>query len=176
MVVRFSILAAIVAAHPALAQAPATKPALAQAPATKPAATAPRPATPALPRATFIANMDLEFRKLDVDRNGLASTREIEESQRTGAAAEAQSRSRALFAELDRDRNGVLAPAEFAAMQDLRPRADAEPMLRRFDANRDRSISLIEHRAATLRNFDRLDTDMDGLVTQLEMRAGGTPR
>ncbi len=135
-----------------------------------------RASAPALPRATFIVNMDAEFRKMDADKNGLVSTTEIENFQRAVAAGEAQTRSRALFNELDRDRNGALSQVEFAAMQGLTPRADAGPMLQRFDANRDRSISLVEHRAATLRNFDRLDTDMDGLVTAAEMQAAGAAR
>ena len=50
------------------------------------------------------------------------------------------------------------------------PRVDADPMLR-FDANRDGNVSLIEHRAGTLGNFDRLDSDKDGSVTIAEMKA-----
>ena len=47
------------------------------------------------------------------------------------------------------------------------------PMLAREDSNRDSQVSLVEHRAATLANFDRLDTDKDGMVTAAEMKAGG---
>jgi hypothetical protein len=46
-------------------------------------------------------------------------------------------------------------------------------MLGREDGNRDGRISMIEHRTATLANFDRLDTDKDGIVTPAEMKAGG---
>ena len=50
-------------------------------------------------------------------------------------------------------------------------------MLSRMDSNRDGQVSLVEHRSATLANFDRLDTDKDGNVTAAEMKAGGiTPR
>ena len=38
-------------------------------------------------------------------------------------------------------------------------------MLGRMDGNRDRQISLAEHRAAMLANFDRLDTNRDGVVS-----------
>jgi hypothetical protein len=31
----------------------------------------------------------------------------------------------------------------------------------------------VEHRAATVANFDRLDADKDGIVTAAEMKAGG---
>jgi hypothetical protein len=47
--------------------------------------------------------------------------------------------------------------------------------MQRFDPNRDQAITLIEYRAATLANFDALDADHDGVVTQAEMRAGNVP-
>ena len=34
-----------------------------------------------------------------------------------------------------------------------------------MDGNRDQQVSLVEHRTATLANFDRLDTDRNGVVT-----------
>jgi Ca2+-binding EF-hand superfamily protein len=46
-------------------------------------------------------------------------------------------------------------------------------MIARFDGNHDGSISLVEYRAGTLANFDRLDADKDGVVTAAEMRTGG---
>ncbi len=46
----------------------------------------------------------------------------------------------------------------------------------RFDTSKDGKVSLIEHRTATLANFDRLDTDKDGVVTGAEMKAGGVAR
>jgi hypothetical protein len=49
-------------------------------------------------------------------------------------------------------------------------------MLAQEDSNRDSQISLAEHRAATLANFDRLDTDRNGVVTAAEMKAAGIAR
>ena len=46
-------------------------------------------------------------------------------------------------------------------------------MLARMDGNRDSQVNLIEYRTATLANFDRLDTDKNGIVTPAEMKAGG---
>jgi hypothetical protein len=46
-------------------------------------------------------------------------------------------------------------------------------MLSREDGNRDGQVSLVEHRTATLANFDRIDTDKNGIVSVAEMRAGG---
>ncbi len=138
---------------------------LAQAPAT------------ALPRARFITDMDVEFRKMDADKNGQLSRIEIEQYQKLSALAEAKARNQALFKQLDADKSGQLSPTEFATVAAAPPPANAQPILARMDSNRDNQVSLVEHRTATLANFDRLDTDKDGIVTAAEMKAGGiTPR
>jgi Ca2+-binding EF-hand superfamily protein len=135
------------------------------------------PVSQTLARAQFISDMDSEFRKMDADKNGQLSRTEIEQYQKLQAVAQAQSRNRALFAQLDADRNGQLSPAEFAKIATPAPAANGQPMIARMDGNRDNQISLVEHRTATLANFDRLDADKDGYVTAAEMKAGGvTPR
>jgi Ca2+-binding EF-hand superfamily protein len=133
-------------------------------------------AAPAIPRAQFIGDMDSQFRKMDADKNGQLTRTEIEQYQKLSAVAEAQARNRALFAQLDADKNGQLGPAEFAKLTTPAPAANAQPMLARMDGNKDQQVSLIEYRAATLANFDRLDTDKDGVVTPAEMKAGGIGR
>jgi Ca2+-binding EF-hand superfamily protein len=134
-----------------------------------PAAT---PAAP-LPRAKFITDMDGEFRKMDLDKNGQANRTEIEQYQKAQATAQARARNKALFAQLDKDKNGQLSQAEFAGIATPAPVANAQPVLARMDGNRDSQISLVEYRTATLANFDRVDTDRDGVVTAAEMKAGG---
>jgi Ca2+-binding EF-hand superfamily protein len=129
-----------------------------------------------IPRAQFIAQMDSQFRAMDADKNGQLTRIEIEQYQSRSAIAAAKARNSAQFAELDVNRNGQLSPAEFAAMAAPAPAANAGPMLAREDSNRDSQISLVEHRSATLANFDRLDTDKDGVVTPTEMKAGGIGR
>ena len=141
-----------------------------------PAALAAQAAT-SLPRAQFITDMDTEFRKMDADKNGQLTRTEIEQFQKLQAVAQAQTRNQAMFAQLDVDRNGQLSPAEFSKISSPPPAANGQPMIARMDGNRDGQVSLIEHRTATLSNFDRLDTDKDGIVTAAEMKAGGiTPR
>lgn len=132
-----------------------------------------QPGPQPLPRAKFIADMDAEFRKMDADKNGQLTATEIEQFQRIQALAQAQARNRQAFAQLDTDRNGQLSPAEFAKMAIPAKIPGAQAVLGRMDANRDRQVSLVEHRAATLVNFDRLDTDKDGIVSPAEMKAGG---
>ena len=128
-------------------------------------------------RANFIAQMDAQFGKMDADKNGRLDRTEIEQFQKLAAVAEAQARNEALFDQLDLNKNGQISAAEFAKLVTAPPAANAGPMLSREDSNRDGQISLVEHRAATVANFDRIDTDKDGVVSVAEMKAGGiTPR
>lgn len=129
-----------------------------------------------IPRAQFIAQMDSQFRSIDADKNGQLTRAEIEQHQQQSALAEAKARNRAQFAELDTNKNGQLSPAEFAKLTPPAAAANAGPMLAREDGNRDSQVSLVEHRTAALANFDRLDTDKDGVVTPAEMKAGGIGR
>ncbi|HET9352395.1 MAG TPA: hypothetical protein VFO32_00205 [Sphingomicrobium sp.] len=150
-------------------------PALAQArktPAQPP--TGPQP----ILRADFLAQMDAQFGKMDGDRNGQLSRAEIEQFELEKALAEARARNDALFDQLDVNKNGQISSREFDKLVPEKPlAAGAQPMLSREDSNRDGQISLIEHRSATLANFDRLDFDRDGVVSASEMRTGGiTPR
>ena len=142
--------------------------------AQKPKSAAPQAAAPQpLSRATFLAEMDTQFRKMDADKNGQLTRVEIEQFEKLAAVANAEARNRELFVQLDADRNGQLSAAEFKKLVTQPPPASAAPMIAREDSNRDQQISLIEHRTATLANFDRIDADKDGVVTPTEMKAGG---
>jgi len=130
-----------------------------------------------LARARFIAGMDGEFRKMDADKNGQLTRTEIEQFQTQQLADQSRARNKALFGQLDKDKNGQLSQAEFARIATPAPVANAQPMIARMDGNRDSQISIAEHRAATLANFDRVDSDKDGVVTPAELKAGGvSPR
>ena len=124
-------------------------------------------------RANFVAQMDAQFGKVDGDKNGQLSREEIEQFEKQKALAEAQARNEAWFEQLDTNKNGQLSAAEFAKMVREPPAPSAQPMLSREDGNRDGQVSLVEHRVATLANFDRIDADKDGVVTPAEMAAGG---
>ncbi|WP_233994261.1 EF-hand domain-containing protein [Erythrobacter litoralis] len=128
----------------------------------------------ALDRATFIAQMDAQFQRLDGDNNGMVVAAEIIASQQQAAQAEALRQNQRVFAQLDRNGDGMLDTAEFAAL--AKPSAasvDATPMMSQFDADGDGIITLVEYRIATQANFDRVDTDRDGLITDMEERAAG---
>ena len=140
---------------------------------------APSPHTPnkaAITRAKFISDTDALFRRMDLNANGQLDRTEIELFQRNQANDAAVARNRATFALLDTDKDGKLSQSEFDRFSPPPNTANATPMLTRMDVDRSQSISLAEHRAAMLSNFNRLDTDRDGVVSQAEMKAGGLAR
>ena len=130
----------------------------------------------AISRARFIADTDALFRRMDLNSNGQLDRSEIELFQRNQANDAAVARNRTTFAQLDTDKDGKLSQSEFDRFAPPPNTANATPMLTRMDVDRSQSISLTEHRAAMLINFNRLDTDRDGVVSQAEMKAGGLAR
>ena len=132
---------------------------------------------PSVERGQFIAQMDAEFTRLDGNGDGTVTAEEIAQSQRAAARAQALTQNRQVFGQLDADGNGTLDPQEFARLVNVDSVAvDPAPLLGQFDSNGDGTITLIEYRIATQTSFDRIDTDRDGIVTPIEMRAGGIVR
>lgn len=124
-----------------------------------------------IPRAEFIQSMDTDFRKRDLNNDGRITQGELEEFERQISSVTVRTQNQALFANLDADRNGSLTYEEFAQLVRDVPTPDVSGQMLRFDINRDQMISLVEFRTATLANFDRLDTDKDGIVTESELSA-----
>ena len=141
-------------------------------PAAPAPASAPNPSADNIVRSDFIAMMDAEFRNRDADNNGVITPNELQQAERNKIFAVAAMENANIFAQLDADRNGMLSSREFAALVSVPPAPDVTQELERLDRDRNRSITIVEHRAATLANFDRLDTDQDGIVTPAEMKAG----
>jgi len=126
-------------------------------------------------RADYIAAMDEEFRKRDADHDGFLTRAELEQYERMLARGAALNRNHQIFLQLDADHNGVLSPNEFAALVGEPPVPDVSPQMKVLDQDRDGKITIVEHRAAKLVNFDKLDTDFNGIVTDAEMKAGNVP-
>lgn len=126
-----------------------------------------------VPRTTFIATQDTEFRKMDADKNGQVTRAELESFDRGAALGQARARAQAKFAELDVDRNGQISPAEFNKLITGTPAVDGRPLIGKLDTNKDGQISLVEHRAGKLSYFDQIDLDKDGVVSVTEMRTAG---
>jgi Ca2+-binding EF-hand superfamily protein len=158
----FALAVALGASEPSLAQS-ATG-----APASSSAQTQP------LARTSFIATMDEEFKKMDANRDGVASHAELEAHQYRHAASALEERARASFASIDADRNGQISMSEFLRATARPPkRPDVSGMMTRLDANRDQKVTLVEYRTLTLTTFDQLDADKDGVVSTAEQRAVG---
>lgn len=144
-----------------------------------PALGQPAPAAPAapghtpVPRTAFIETMDAEFRRMDADHNGILTKKEIEDFQRAISAIAVDRERQMAFAALDADHNGVITLQEFAKVPIKAPPPNAAPVLAQTDLNRDGSVTLVEYRSGKLLNFDRMDTDKDGVVSVAEMRAAG---
>jgi len=82
---------------------------------------------PSIPRASFIANMDGEFARMDVNKDGKLTKQEIEAYQHVSALQQIQARNRAVFAALDTDHNGQLSFDEWAVKTETKFRdADAD--------------------------------------------------
>lgn len=126
-----------------------------------------------IPRADFIQTMDSEFRKTDADKNGSLTRNEIEGFQRATSLLAAQQRNVALFKALDKDNSGQLSAVEFGGLPMNIPQPNGAQELAQVDGNRDGRATLIEYRAGKLVNFDRIDTDKDGVISIAEMRAAG---
>lgn len=124
-------------------------------------------------RQTFVATMDAEFRKIDANKDGKLTRTEIEDYQRAISILQAQRRNRALFAQLDTDRNGQLSAQEFAAISTPPRQINVAPILAEVDLNKDGIVTQIEYRAGKLVKFDRMDTDKDSVISIPELRAGG---
>ena len=152
----FAALGAALLAAPIAAQAPAVQP---------------------LGRAAFIASMDSEYRRLDANNDGSATRAEVEANQRRILADVATRNAQAQFARIDTDRNGQISSAEFLRAAAGSPqRVDVTRQMGRLDANRDGKVTIVEYRTLTVANFDRLDTDKDGILSAAEQRAGGYAR
>ena len=125
-----------------------------------------------LTRASFIATMDSEYRKLDANRDQIVTLTEIEANQRARQLEAAARSARDIFARIDVDRNGQVSVDEFvkANSQQLRV-SDGRAIMGRIDVNRDQKVTLVEYRILTLGTFDRIDSDRDGVLTPAEQRA-----
>jgi Ca2+-binding EF-hand superfamily protein len=122
-----------------------------------------------LPRSNYIQLMDAEFRRKDTDGDGTVTRMELQLFERKEAASKAIANNRSTFSRLDVDRNGFISPEEFLALAANPSVPDVWIKMQRFDLNRDEAITIVEYRTATLVNFDRLDIDKDGVITNSEL-------
>ncbi len=127
-----------------------------------------------LNRADFISEMDTEFARMDANGDNVLTPEEISSAQEMAMRAEALRQNRRAFDRLDTDQNGLIDADEFAGLMDLDQVAiNPAPFLEQFDSNSDQAITLLEYRIVTQQNFDRIDSDRDGVVSPEEMNSAG---
>ena len=123
-------------------------------------------------RAEYLATMDSEFAAMDSDGNGWVTPEEVSAKLTQDVRAQALSANRQLFVQLDANNDGMVSAEEFAQLVASAPPADPANYMQRIDLDQDGQVTLLEHRRVMLETFDRLDTDLDGVVTPMEMQAG----
>lgn len=131
--------------------------------------------TDILVRAKLAETVEANFKRIDADSDGAVTREELDAAQRKvveEASARAERRFAEEFRRLDTNKDGMLNIAEFtAAAPDARAKASADSRIEKFDSNRDGKVTLDEFRTPVLANFDRIDSDRDGLIEAEEQKA-----
>ena len=138
-------------------------------------AQAPAPASaPAKPlvRAELVKELDASFTRIDTNRDEVVTKVEADASQeraRQQNLTRLQQRAEQQFAQLDTDKNGQISLAEFKAIAAVARVTSGEAAIAMLDANKDQKLTLQEFRSKRLAEFDALDADRNGQLTQLEV-------
>lgn len=167
MTTRLLIAAAVVGA--------ASTAVLAQ-PAQQPANAPPRQIT----KAEYGQDIDRHFAAVDTNKDGSLSKDEVAAAQvkalQQAQAMETQ-RIEAEFKKLDTNNDNQLSLAEFkAAAPAVRPAETPEQVIAGLDTNKDGKISAAEYRAPKVANFDKADSNHDGILTAQEVAAASRRR
>jgi Ca2+-binding EF-hand superfamily protein len=156
----------------------AAVPALTAAQPAKPAAKPPVAAQqPAQTRANFIKALDANFKGVDTNGDGALSAAELAVAEGKGQQrliAQYHTAAEADFAKIDTNKDGALSKAEFVAAVTPRP-SSATPngpaLVTELDKNNDGKVGVEEFRAPRLAQFDAIDTNHDGTLSQAERKA-----
>jgi Ca2+-binding EF-hand superfamily protein len=136
---------------------------------------APQPVT----RAALSSQIDASFGRLDSNADKSLSTAEIEAAQKR-QIVEAQSaitkRIEAEFTKLDSNKDGQLSLTEFKSAAPTPKAAPAADLLGQLDKNKDGKVTQDEFRSVPLANFDRIDTNKDGTISEAERSAATKQR
>ena len=132
------------------------------------------PAAQPVTRSALSSQLDSSFARLDSNSDKSLNTAEIEAAQKR-QVAEAQGvigkRLEAEFARLDGNKDGQLSLAEFKAAAPTPKTAAPAELLGQLDKNKDGKVTQDEFRATPLANFDRIDTNKDGSISDAEKSA-----
>ena len=138
------------------------------------AASTAAPAAQPVTRTALSGQLDSSFGRLDSNGDKSLSTAEIDAAQKR-QIAEAQGvitkRIDAEFAKLDSNKDGQLSMTEFRAAAPTPKAAPPADLLGQFDKNKDGKVTQDEFRSVPLANFDRIDTNKDGTISDAEKSA-----
>ena len=128
----------------------------------------------AIDRARLVETLESNFKRIDADSDGTVTKAEIAAAQQKmleEATARAEKKFEEEFRKLDANKDGMLNLSEFtAAAPNARAKASADSRLDKFDLNQDGEITLDEFKTPVLGNFDRIDADKNGVLTDEEKR------
>ena len=160
----------------ALATIAAASPAVAQT--ARPAAGA-QPQT--IARTAVASDLGATFKGLDTNGDGTLSQAEVAAAEAKviqARVADIRARLEAEFNKADTNKDGQLSKAEFLAAGPQAPTTapTGAEVLARLDKNKDGKVSLAEFSAKRLADFDALDTNHDGWLTEDELIAGRRAR
>ena len=126
-------------------------------------------------KAEFTKGLDGRFTAIDTNKDGSLSGAEIGAVQTKAmqqAATAQQQKLEGEFKKLDTNKDNQVSLAEFkAALPPVTARETPAQMLAQLDGNKDGKVSTAEYRAIPLANFDKMDANKDGIVTQQEVAA-----
>lgn len=147
-------------------------PAIAVAQTSQPPAAPQRKAPPT--RAQLVEQARANFKVMDTNKDGSLSVDELAAQNKklvAGAIAARDKRVNAAFDRLDQNRDGQISRAEFQATARKIEAADAKPAITKMDSNRDGKVSVDEFVADLTSNFDRRDTNRNGVLEAGELKA-----
>ena len=128
----------------------------------------------AVTRAEVLANADKQFAAMDANHDGILTRAELDNFARNQVIGAAMERNKAMFDALDTNHDGKLSREEFAKLIGQLPAPNTGPLYAKLDPKHSGKVTRDAFRAAALANFNKVDTNHDGVVTPAEQRAAAT--
>jgi Ca2+-binding EF-hand superfamily protein len=116
-----------------------------------------------------------KFDKVDSDNNGTLSEAELQMAHKNRQGKAGKGHQRPTFTEMDKNNDGVLSATEFQAGQKHRQHKAGKgrhrPTFAEMDINSDGALSKQEVGKRLLANFDKVDSDNSGTLSEAELQA-----
>jgi hypothetical protein len=140
-----------------------------------PAQPAAKPAPQQVTKAQYTQDIDRRFAAVDTNKDGQLSKEEVAAAQAKAlqqAQAMETQQIEADFKKLDTNKDGSLSLAEFTAVApSVKSNETPEQVIAGLDTNKGGTISAAEYRGPRVANFDKADSNHDGILTAAEVNA-----